>query len=68
MNADFDFNIEDGRILPEDFDELEYPLFIRKNQFKDEEYNDEDPADTFDIFPYISKSESKYFPGSWRPF
>lgn len=56
----------DDMILPRDFDDYEHPLYRRKENLSEEYESWEDPADGYDIFPGILRTESKFYPGSWR--
>lgn len=66
MNNDYNAYDEDNYILPYDFDDMEAPIFRRKGHTDDGLEIDDDPADAYDIFPDILRSESKFYPKSWR--
>lgn len=66
MNNDYNEYNDDSSILPYDFDDMDAPIFRRKRHTDDGMAIDDDPADAYDIFPDILRSESKFYPKSWR--
>lgn len=61
-----DMHNYDDMILPPDFDDYERPLYRRKENFSEEYEHWDDPADSYDIFPSMLSTESKFYPTSWR--
>lgn len=66
MNGDYNVYDDDSYILPGDFDDLDAPIFRRKRYTDDGMEVDEDPADAYDIFPDMLRSESQFYPKSWK--